>query len=67
MEGQQKETQYPGKHKDTTRKVLWSGEDDEVSKGNRYVWGNIKWGIADKISMPKGASYSYWWFWLSIN
>ena len=34
MEGQQKETQYPGKHKDTTRKVLWSGEDDEVSWGD---------------------------------
>ena len=30
MEGQQKEIQYPGWHKDNTGKGLWSGEDDEV-------------------------------------
>ena len=42
MEGQQKEIQYPGWHKDTTRKGLWSGKDDEVLLGDRDVWGNIK-------------------------
>ena len=42
MEGQQKETQYPGWNKDTTRKGLWSGEDNEVSRGDRDVWGNIE-------------------------
>ena len=31
MEGQQKETQYLGWNKDTTGKVLWSEEEDEVS------------------------------------
>ena len=31
MEEQQKEIQYPGWHKDTTGKELWSGENDEVS------------------------------------
>ena len=30
MEEQQKEIQYPGWYKDTTRKVLWGGEDNEV-------------------------------------
>ena len=30
IEGQQKETQYPGWHKGTTRKRLWSGEDNEI-------------------------------------
>ena len=29
MEGQQKETQYPGWYKDTTGEGLWSGEDDK--------------------------------------
>ena len=40
--GQQKEIQYVGWHEDTTRNVLWSGEDDEVSWGDRVVWGNIE-------------------------
>ena len=48
MEGQQKEIHYPEWLKGTTGKELWSGEKDEVSKGNRDVWGNIKWGIANK-------------------
>ena len=47
--------QYPGWLKDTTGKELWSGESDEVSKGNRDVWRNIKWTIADKIRMPRAA------------
>ena len=38
---------------DTTGKELWIGENDEVS------WGNIKWGIADKISMPRAVSFSH--------
>ena len=59
MEVQQKEIQYPGWHRDTTGKELWSGENDEVSEGNRDVWGNIKWGTADKISIPRAASYSH--------
>ena len=42
MEGQQKESQYPGWHKDTTRKGLWIGEDDEVPLGDRDVLGNIE-------------------------
>ena len=29
-------------NKDTTGKKLWSGENDEVSLGNRDVWANIK-------------------------
>ena len=29
MEEQQKETQYPGWHKDTTGKGLWSKKDNE--------------------------------------
>ena len=37
MEGQQKETQYSGWHKDTTKKGLWSGEDNEVPLGNKEV------------------------------
>ena len=53
MEGQQKEIQYPGWHRNTNWKEFWSGESDEVSEGNRDVRGNIKWEIADKISMPK--------------
>ena len=52
MEEQQKEIQYPGWYKDNIGKELWSGECDEVSKGN------IKWGIADKISMPRAVFYS---------
>ena len=28
MDGQQKQTQYPGWHKDTTKKGLWGGEDN---------------------------------------
>ena len=28
MEGQEKEIQYPGWHKDTTQKGLWIGEDE---------------------------------------
>ena len=59
MEGQEKEIQYPGWHRDTTGKELWSGENDEVSEGNGDVWGNIKWGLADKISMPKAVSCSH--------
>ena len=50
MDGQQKEIQYPGWHKDTTGKELWSVENDEVSLENRDVWENIKWVIADMIS-----------------
>ena len=42
MEGQQKEIQYPGWHKDTAGKELWSGEDNGVPKGDREVWGNMK-------------------------
>ena len=41
MEGQQKKIQYPGWHKDTTRKGLWSEADDEISQGDRKVRGNI--------------------------
>ena len=48
MEGQQKETNYPGWHKDTIRKGLWSGEDDGVPEGDREV--------ADEISNLKAAS-----------
>ena len=59
MEGQQKKIQYPGWHKNTTGKELWSGENDHVSEGNRDVWGNIKLGITDKISMSKALSYSH--------
>ena len=32
MEGQQKKIEYPGWHKNTTGKKLWSGENDEVSE-----------------------------------
>ena len=41
--------QYQGWNKDTTGKMLWSGEKDENSLGNINVWGNIKgkWRIAD--------------------
>ena len=42
MEGQQKEIQYPGWHKDTTGKGLWCGEDNEVPWEDMDVWGNIK-------------------------
>ena len=42
MKGQRKETQYPGWHKDTTRKGLWGGEDNEVPSGDMDVWGNIE-------------------------
>ena len=42
MEGQQKEIQYPGWHKDTTGKWLWSGENNEVPWGDNDVWGNIE-------------------------
>ena len=63
QDGQQKEIQYPGWHKNTTGKELCSGENDEDSKGNRDVWGNVKWGIADRISMPTAVSYSHWWLW----
>ena len=66
MEGQQKEIQYPGWHKGTTGKELWSGENDEVSYGNR-CWGNIKSGIGDKINMPKAVSYSHWRLWCWVN
>ena len=58
MEGQQKEIQYPWWHKGATGKELWSEEINEVSLGNRDVWENIIWGIADKVSMPKAVSYS---------
>ena len=40
MEGQQKETQYPGWHKDATGKGLWSGENNGVPEGDGEVWGN---------------------------
>ena len=33
VEGQQKETQCPGWHKDTTARRLWSEEDNEFLKG----------------------------------
>ena len=56
LEGQQKEIQYPGWHRDTTGKELWSGENENNSF---FVWGDIKWGIADKTSMPKALSYSH--------
>ena len=46
MEEQQKDIQYPGWYRNTTVKELWSGENHEVSEGNRDVWGNIKWGIS---------------------
>ena len=60
MEGQQKEIQNPGWHKDTTGKKFCSRENDEVSY-KKDVWGNIKkWEIADKISMLKAVSYSHW-------
>ena len=59
IEGLQNEIQYPGWHKDATGKELWSGENDEISLRNRDVWGNIKWGMADKISMPKAVFYSH--------
>ena len=32
-------------------KELWNRENGDVFKGKRFI-GNIKWGIADKISMP---------------
>ena len=35
MKEQEKERQYPGRHKDTTSKGLESGEDDEVPQGDR--------------------------------
>ena len=35
----------------------WSWENDEVSLGNRDDWGNIKWGIAEKIKMATAVSY----------
>ena len=42
-EGQQKETQYLRWHKDTSRKGLWSEEDDKIPLERfRDVWGNIK-------------------------
>ena len=50
MEGQQKETQNPVWHKDTTRKGLWSGEDDEFPLGVRDFWENIEMTEADEIS-----------------
>ena len=59
--------QYPGWLKDTTGKELWSGENDEVSKENRDVWGNIKWGVPEKVSMPKAVSYSHWWLWCWVD
>ena len=34
IEGQQKETQDLRWHKDATGKVLWIGEDNELSQGN---------------------------------
>ena len=40
--GQQKQTQYPGRHKDTSGKWLWSGEDNEIPCGDRDVRGNIE-------------------------
>ena len=42
MEGQHRKTQYTGWHKDTTRKGMWIGEDNEVPKEDRDVWGNIE-------------------------
>ena len=51
MEGQQKEIQYPGWHKDTNGKGLWNKEDKKVP------WGNIEVTIA--------ASYSHWSLWPS--
>ena len=36
------ETQYLVWHRDTTRKGVWDGEDDEVPKEERVVWGNIE-------------------------
>ena len=41
IEEQQKEIQYPGWHKDTIGKGLWSGEDDEVPYGDKDIWGNM--------------------------
>ena len=40
-------------------KGMWSGENDEVSLGNRVVRRNIKWGTADKISVARAVSYSH--------
>ena len=51
MEGQQKEIQYPGWHRETNGKEFWSGENEEVSLGNKDVQG-----IADKISMERAVS-----------
>ena len=42
IERQQKEIQYPGWHKSTTRKGLWSGKDYEVPLGDRDIWGNVE-------------------------
>ena len=41
MDGQQKETQYPEWHKDTTGKRLWGGENNEDPQGNKDNRGNI--------------------------
>ena len=40
------------------------GKSCEVEKMMSFhketdVWGNIKWGIADKISIARAVSYSY--------
>ena len=32
---------YPEQYKKATGKGLWSGKDNEVSLGDRDVWGNI--------------------------
>ena len=42
MERQQKEPQYPGWHKNTTKKGMWNEDDNEVPWGDKDVRGNIE-------------------------
>ena len=57
VQGQQKETQYPGWHKDTTGKEFWSGKDNEVPQGARCL------RKCENDSWMRAVSYSHWWLW----
>ena len=39
--GQQKKMQYPERYRNATAKWLWNKKYNDVSLGNRDIWGNM--------------------------
>ena len=57
LEGHQKETQYPGRPKDTTRKGMWIGEDNDAETVSSGVFVRC-----NQVRNFMAVFFKYYWF-----